>query len=36
MTDAAIAAISQHSEGIIFMFWGKFAQSKEKLVNVNK
>ncbi len=35
-TDAVIKKISSEKEGIIFLLWGKFAQSKEILIDTNK
>jgi len=35
-TDAAITKLSQERENIIFLLWGKFAQEKELLINVDK
>ncbi len=35
-TDQAIASLSEHREGLIFMLWGKFAQNKIPLINTNK
>ncbi len=35
-TDAVIKKISEEKHGVIFLLWGKFAQSKEKLVDTSK
>lgn len=35
-TDAVIKKISSEKEGILFLLWGKFAQSKEILIDTNK
>ncbi len=35
-TDAVIQKISSEKKGIIFLLWGKFAQSKEILIDTNK
>ncbi len=35
-TDQAIASLSEHREGLIFMLWGRFAQNKIPLINTNK
>lgn len=35
-TDAVIATLSSHKEGLVFMLWGKHAQSKSPLINFNK
>lgn len=35
-TDAVIQKISTEKEGVIFLLWGKFAQSKEILIDTNK
>lgn len=35
-TDAAIRAISQHHEGVIFLLWGRHAQQKAALVDPDK
>ncbi|MCL4146836.1 UNVERIFIED_CONTAM: hypothetical protein GTU68_025741, partial [Idotea baltica] len=35
-TDAAIKALSDHREGIVFLLWGKFAQGKAKLIDEEK
>lgn len=32
-TDAAISALGSTRKNLVFMLWGKFAQSKEKLLN---
>jgi uracil-DNA glycosylase len=32
-TDAVIQTLSDHKEGLIFLLWGKFAQSKAPLIN---
>ncbi|MEK7624116.1 MAG: uracil-DNA glycosylase [Patescibacteria group bacterium] len=36
LTDAAIKALSEKREHIVFLLWGKFAQEKEKLINTEK
>lgn len=35
-TDAAIKALSQGREGIVFMLWGRYAQQKEALIDGSK
>jgi uracil-DNA glycosylase len=35
-TDAAIKALSSHREGLVFLLWGKPAQSKEKLIDTSR
>lgn len=35
-TDAAIKAISDNKEGIIFILWGRFAQEKARLIDETK
>lgn len=35
-TDAAISALSKRNDVVVFMLWGKYAQSKEKLIDINK
>lgn len=35
-TDAVIKAISTHCSKVVFMLWGKFAQEKQKLIDVSK
>ncbi len=35
-TDAAIKALSQHKEKIVFILWGKFAQQKIALIDTQK
>lgn len=35
-TDAVIKTISDKKEGVIFILWGKFAQSKEELIDKDK
>ena len=35
-TDAVIHQISQHKEHVVFILWGKFAQSKETLIDTTK
>ena len=35
-TDAVISKVSQQKEHLVFLLWGKFAQSKIKLINLNK
>ncbi|KHJ39684.1 uracil-DNA glycosylase [Pedobacter glucosidilyticus] len=35
-TDAAIKALSQHKEKLVFMLWGKFAQQKIALIDTAK
>ena len=35
-TDAVIRKISFEKSGIVFLLWGKFAQSKENLIDLNK
>ncbi len=36
LTDAAIQALSDHKEHVVFMLWGKFAQSKAALIDQSK
>jgi uracil-DNA glycosylase len=35
-TNAAIYALSQNSEKVVFLLWGKYAQQKEALIDKNK
>lgn len=35
-TDAAIRAVSEEKEHVVFLLWGKFAQNKEGLIDVSK
>lgn len=35
-TDAVIKAISKQKEHVVFILWGKFAQSKERLIDDSK
>lgn len=35
-TDSAIKQISAHRSGVVFLLWGKFAQAKTELIDVNK
>jgi uracil-DNA glycosylase len=35
-TDAVIRKISEEKKGVVFLLWGKFAQSKEKLIDTSK
>ena len=35
-TDAAIKALSEYRSGIVFILWGNFAISKEKLIDTSK
>jgi uracil-DNA glycosylase len=35
-TDKVIQVLSQKRTGIIFLLWGKFAQAKSKLIDLNK
>ncbi|MCL7763101.1 uracil-DNA glycosylase [Polaribacter sp. Z014] len=35
-TDAVIEQISNEKENVVFLLWGKFAESKTKLINTNK
>lgn len=35
-TDAVIQAISQHSDGVVFLLWGNFAKSKKPLIDDSK
>lgn len=35
-TDAIINEISEQKETVVFLLWGKFAESKMKLINTNK
>lgn len=35
-TDQIIKSVSDHKENIVFILWGKFAQSKEELIDASK
>ncbi len=35
-TDAAIRALSQHHQGLIFLLWGRFAQQKVSLIDADR
>ncbi len=35
-TDAVIKAISDNSQGVVFMLWGSFAKSKKELIDSSK
>ncbi len=35
-TDSVIKNISENSSGIVFLLWGRFAHSKENLINASK
>jgi len=35
-TDTVIRKISDEKEGVVFLLWGKFAQEKQPLINLNK
>lgn len=35
-TDAVIKAISDNTQGVVFMLWGNFARSKKDLIDSNK
>ena len=35
-TDAAIRAVSEQREHVVFLLWGSFAQQKSKLIDANK
>jgi uracil-DNA glycosylase len=35
-TDAAIAALNQHREGLVFVLWGSYAQKKGAFINDKK
>lgn len=35
-TDKAIYKLAQEREGLVFMLWGKYAQAKEVLINIDK
>ena len=35
-TDAAIKALSDHRDGLVFMLWGGFARSKKYLIDQNR
>jgi uracil-DNA glycosylase len=35
-TDAVIKAISDNSQGVVFMLWGNFAKSKKELIDTSK
>jgi uracil-DNA glycosylase len=34
--DEAIRQLSEHHQGLVYMLWGNFAQSKSKLIDANK
>lgn len=36
VTDAAISAVSERCEAVVFMLWGRFAQSKRRLIDTNR
>jgi len=35
-TDAAIAALNKHREGLVFVLWGSYAQKKGEIIDSNK
>ena len=35
-TDKAISELSEHRSGVVFLLWGKFAQSKSALIDKEK
>ncbi len=35
-TDAMIKTISEQKKGVVFLLWGRFAQTKEELIDKNK
>lgn len=35
-TDAAIAALNEHREGLVFVLWGSYAQKKGAFIDANK
>jgi uracil-DNA glycosylase len=35
-TDAVITKVSKEKENVVFLLWGKFAESKTKLIDTNK
>lgn len=35
-TDAVIKTISEQKKGVVFLLWGRFAQTKEELIDKNK
>jgi len=35
-TDAAIAALNQHREGLVFVLWGSYAQKKGDMIDANR
>jgi uracil-DNA glycosylase len=35
-TDAAIAALNQHREGLVFVLWGSYAQKKGAFIDANR
>jgi uracil-DNA glycosylase len=35
-TDAVIRTLSEKKNGLVFLLWGKYAQSKEKLIDASK
>ncbi len=35
-TDAAIKALSEHKENLVFLLWGSYAQAKTKIINENR
>jgi len=35
-TDAAIAALNKHLEGLVFVLWGSYAQKKGEIIDTNK
>jgi uracil-DNA glycosylase len=35
-TDSVIHSISEEKKGVVFLLWGKYAQAKEKLIDISK
>lgn len=35
-TDAAIKALSDKREGLVFLLWGSYAQAKKRIINTNR
>lgn len=36
LTDAVISHVSQHQKGLVFMLWGKHAQSRKSAIKPNQ
>jgi len=36
LTDAAISALNQHREGLVFVLWGSYAQKKGEMIDAKK